>query len=153
MELERGIKDSTKRFLLLTLDNRRPLTDLYSAFSKEAASFYNAGNYNDALAGFQGSLEVFDLLSREGWTGAVKLDTISVLYAGISAEKANKLDTAAMYYGKIAEVRAKSEGYESIYKWLANYYKEKKRMQRIQINSQRSVRRFILMIRSGSALK
>ena len=125
IELENQVKDSTKRFLLLTLENRKPLTDLYSAYSKQAASYYNAGNFNDALSGFQGSLDVFDLLSKQGWTNGIVLDTISVLYAGISAEKANKLDTAATYYAKIAESKAKSQGYESIYKWLADYYKTK----------------------------
>lgn len=125
IELENQVKDSTKRFLLLTLENRKPLTDLYSAYSKQAASYYNAGNFNDALSGFQGSLDVFDLLSKQGWTNGIVLDTISVLYAGISAEKANKLDTAANYYAKIAESKSKSQGYESIYKWLADYYKSK----------------------------
>jgi tetratricopeptide (TPR) repeat protein len=125
MELEHQVKDSAKRFLMLTLENRKPLTDLYSAYSKQAASYYNAGNYNDALTGFQGSLDVFDLLAKEGWTNGIVLDTISILYAGISAEKANKLDTAAGYYAKIAESKAKGQGYESIYKWLADYYKTK----------------------------
>lgn len=125
MELEGQVKDSAKRFLLLTMDNRRPITDLYSNYSKEAASYYNAGNYVDALKGFQNSLSIFDLLSKQGWTGGITLDTISVLYAGISAEKASKLDTAAVYYGKIAEAKAKAQGYESIYKWLADYYKTK----------------------------
>lgn len=125
LELEKGVKDTTKRYLQMTLDNRKPMTDLYSAYSKEAASFYNAGNFNDALKGFQGSLQVFDMLSKEGWTSGINLDTISVLYAGISAEKANKLDTAAMYYGKIADAKAKAQGYESIYKWLADFYKNK----------------------------
>lgn len=125
MQMENAVKDSTKRFMQMTLDNRKPLTDLYAAFSKEAASFYNAGNYNDALKGFQGSLQIFDLLAKQGWTSGITLDTISVLYAGISAEKGNKLDTAAMYYGKIADSKAKAQGYESIYKWLADYYKNK----------------------------
>jgi tetratricopeptide (TPR) repeat protein len=30
-----------------------------------------------------------------------------------------------MYYGRIAEAKAKAQGYESIYKWLADYYKTK----------------------------
>jgi hypothetical protein len=42
------------------------------------------------------------MLAKEGWTNGIVLDTISVLYAGISAEKANKLDTAAKYYAMIA---------------------------------------------------
>ncbi len=95
---------------MLTLDNRKPITDLHAGYSKEAASFYNAGNYNDALKGLKGSLDVFDLLAKQGWTNNITLDTISVLYAGISAEKANKLDTAAYYYGQIANAKAKAYG-------------------------------------------
>jgi tetratricopeptide (TPR) repeat protein len=125
LELEKNVKDSSKRYMLLTIDNRKPLTDLYSAYSKEAASYYNAGNFNDALKGFQGSLDIFDMLKKEGWTSDMTLDTVSVLYAGISAEKANKVDTAAMYYSQIAEAKAKAQGYESIYKWLADYYEKK----------------------------
>lgn len=125
LDLEGGIKDSAKRYVLLTLDNRRPLTDLYSAYSKEAASLYNAGNYNDALKGFQGSLDVFNVLVQHNWTNNIPVDTISTLYAGISAEKASKPDTAASYYGKIADLKAKGQGFESIYKWLADHYKQK----------------------------
>jgi tetratricopeptide (TPR) repeat protein len=125
LQLESQVKDSAKRYMLMTLENRKPLTDLYSAYSKQAASYYNAGNYNDALTGFQGSLDVFDMLAKEGWTNGIVLDTISVLYAGISAEKANKPDSAAAYYARIAEAKAKAQGYESIYKWLADYYKTK----------------------------
>ena len=125
LSLESAVKDSAKRYLMLTLDNRRPLTDLYSGYSKDAAAYYNSGNFNDALKGFQGSLDVFDILAKNNWANGIVLDTVSVLYAGISAEKASKLDTAAFYYAKIAEAKAKGQGYESIYKWLADYYKQK----------------------------
>lgn len=130
IQLEQQVKDTSKRYMLLTIDNRKPLTDLYAAYSKDAASFYNAGNFNDALKNFQGSLNVFDVLAKQGWTSGIQLDTISVLYAGISAEKANKLDTAAFYYSKIADAKAKAQGYESIYKWLADYYKNKGDLQK-----------------------
>jgi tetratricopeptide (TPR) repeat protein len=55
----------------------------------------------------------------------IKLDTTTTLYAGISAEKAQKPDDAAIYYGKIAEAKAKGEGFVEIYKWLADYYRRK----------------------------
>jgi tetratricopeptide (TPR) repeat protein len=125
LDLESTVKDSAKRYVALTMDNRAPLTNLYAGYSKDAASFYNAGNYTNALTGFKKSLDVFDLLVQKNWTNGIKLDTISVLYAGISAEKASKMDTAAMYYSKIAESKSKGQGYESIYKWLADYYKQK----------------------------
>ncbi|MHA4842718.1 hypothetical protein ACX0G7_01080 [Flavitalea antarctica] len=126
MELE-APKDSTKRNTLLTMDGNKPLVDIYSGYSKDGASFYNAGNFNDALTNFQKSLEVFDIMSKNNMI-PIKLDTTTTLYAGISAEKANKPDTAAIYYGKIAESKAKAEGFVEIYKWLADHYRQKNDM-------------------------
>ncbi len=124
MELEGKEKDSSKRNIALTLENNQPFVDLYAGYSKDAASFYNAGNYNDALTNFKNCLDVFDFMATKKLV-AVKLDTTTTLYAGISAEKANKRDEAAIYYGKIAEAKAKGEGFDQIYKWLADHYKQK----------------------------
>ena len=124
LELETKEKDAAKRNIQLTLDNNAPLIDLYTGYSKDAASFYNASNYNDAFVNFKNSLAVFDLMSSRGII-PIKLDTTTTLYAGISAEKAQKPDDAAVYYGKIAEAKAKGEGFVEIYKWLADYYRRK----------------------------
>jgi len=124
MELEEKEKDEKKRYMLLTLAQNQPLIDLYSGYNKDAASFYNAGNYNDALDNFKKALDVFDIIAQRDIV-PIKLDTTTTLYAGISAEKANKIDEAASYYGKIAESKAKGEGFAEIYKWLADYYRRK----------------------------
>jgi tetratricopeptide (TPR) repeat protein len=124
LELESKEKDAAKRNIQLTLDNNAPLIDLYTGYSKDAASFYNASNYNDAFVNFRNSLAVFDLMSSRGII-PIKLDTTTTLYAGISAEKAQKPDDAAVYYSKIAEAKAKGEGFVEIYKWLADYYRRK----------------------------
>jgi tetratricopeptide (TPR) repeat protein len=124
LELESKEKDEKKRYLLLTFDGNQPLIDVYSGYSKNGASFYNAGNYNDALANFKKTLGVFDVLAERGIV-PMKLDTTTTLYAGISAEKASKPDEAAIYYSKIAEAKAKSEGFVEIYKWLADHYRQK----------------------------
>lgn len=124
LELESKEKDAAKRNIQLTLDNNTPLIDLYTGYSKDAASFYNASNYNDAFINFKNSLAVFDLMSSKGII-PIKLDTTTTLYAGISAEKAQKPDDAAIYYGKIAENKATGEGFVEIYKWLADYYRRK----------------------------
>lgn len=126
LDLEKT-KDSAKRNIMLTADGNKPLIDLYSAYSKDGASFYNAGNFNDALTNFQASLRIFDLLAANKLV-PISLDTTTTLYAGISAEKANKPDTAAIYYGKIAESKAKAEGFVEIYKWLADHYRQKEDM-------------------------
>lgn len=125
IQLESTIKEKEKRQMSLTMDNRQPFVDLYSGYSKDGAAFYNANNYNDALTNFKQTLEIFDYMSQQGWTNNIVLDTTTTLYAGISAEKANKLDDAATYYGKIAENKATGEGFIEIYKWLADHYKQK----------------------------
>ena len=125
VELESTVKEKEKRQLSLTIDNRQPFVDLYSGYSKDGASFYNANNYNDALLHFKSTLDIFDYMSTQGWTNNIVLDTTTTLYAGISAEKANKLDEAAIYYGKIAERKATGEGFIEIYKWLSDHYKQK----------------------------
>lgn len=125
IELESTVKEKEKKQMLLTLDNRQPFVELYTGYSKDGASFYNANNYNDALAHFKNTLDIFDFMSAQGWTNNIVLDTTTTLYAGISAEKANKLDEAAIYYGKIAERKATGEGFIEIYKWLSDHYKQK----------------------------
>lgn len=124
LELESIKKDEKSRYVLLTLDNNAPLIDIYTGYNKDAATFYNAGNFNDALTNFKNALTVFDVIAERKIV-AITLDTTTTLYAGISAEKANKQDEAAIYYGKIAESKAKGEGFVEIYKWLADYYKRK----------------------------
>jgi hypothetical protein len=124
LELEGQEKDEKKRYLLLTLENHGPLIDIYTGYNKDAATFYNAGNFNDALTNFKNALLVFDIIAARNIV-QIKLDTTTTLYAGISAEKANKPDEAAIYYAKIAEAKAKGEGFVEIYKWLADYHKRK----------------------------
>jgi tetratricopeptide (TPR) repeat protein len=89
LTLESGIKDSAKRNVALTMEGNKPLVDIYTAYSKDGASYYNAGNFNDALTNFRKSLEVFDIMSTNKMI-PLKLDTTTTLYAGISAEKANR---------------------------------------------------------------
>ncbi len=117
-------KDPTKRNVLLTMDNSQPLLDMYAGYSQAGATFYNAGNFNDALTNFKKCLDIFDFMSARSLT-TLKLDTTTTLYAGISAEKASKPDEAAIYYGKIADNKAKGEGFAEIYKWLADHYRQK----------------------------
>ena len=53
------------------------------------------------------------------------MDTTSLLYAGISAEKSNKRDEALIYYKTIADsgiTRIGGNDMAEIYKWLADYY-------------------------------
>jgi hypothetical protein len=119
-------KDASKRYLMLTLDNRQPLVDLYTSHSADGAAFYNANNFQDALKNFQKSLKVFELMTEKGFIEDYTMDTLTTLYAGISAEKANDLDAAANYYSKLADAKATEEGFVELYKWLADHYYKRK---------------------------
>jgi hypothetical protein len=143
-------KDEKKRYMLLTLENNQPLIDIYTGYNKDAASFYNAGNYNDALTNFKNALAVFDLIAKREIV-PIKLDTTTTLYAGISAEKANKIDEAATYYGKIAEAKAQGEGFVEIYKWLADHYRRKGILRKRSSLPRWGVK-YILKTHSGAAL-
>lgn len=124
LEMESKIKDSTKRNLAIVLDNNQPLFDLYREYSSDGATYYNANNFSEAMDNFGKCLDVFDFLMAKKYITPM-FDTTTTLYAGICAEKANKRDDAAKYYGRIAERKIKSDGFIEIYKWVADYYRQK----------------------------
>ena len=114
-----------KKLVFLTLDNYKPIMDVYQGYFKTGAAFYNNNNYADAYTNFRKCLEVSEYMNQKGWT-TLKLDTSVILYAGISAEKTNKKDSAAAYYTKLADAKVSGEGMVEIYKWVADYYNTKK---------------------------
>lgn len=115
----------TKKLISLTLDNYKPIMDVYQGYFKTGAAFYNNNNYADAYENFKKCLEVSKYMNEKGWSN-LKLDTSVVLYTGISAEKTGKKDEAAQYYGMLADAKATGEGMGEIYKWLADHYNTKK---------------------------
>ncbi len=117
-----------KKLLMLQMDQYKPVNEIYQGYFQVGANDYNAGKYDSALMNFSGALATSAFMNAKGWT-TLKIDTTSTLYAGISAEKANKRDSAAVYYGKLAEAKiANINGSNmiDIYKWLVDYYNQKK---------------------------
>src|ERR1700743_3247379 len=93
-----------KKLLFLQVDGYKPVNEIYQGYFQVGANEYNAGKYEDALKNFTGALAASSFMNSKGWT-KLPIDTTSTLYAGISAEKANKRDTAAIYYGRVAEAK------------------------------------------------
>ena len=117
-----------KKLLFLQMDGYKPVNEIYQGYFQVGANDYNTGKYADALQNFSGALQTSAFMNEKGWT-TLKLDTTSTLYAGISAEKANKRDSAAIYYGKLAEAKIaviNNSNMVEIYKWLVDYYNQKK---------------------------
>ncbi|MEO5995688.1 MAG: hypothetical protein ABIN89_03200 [Chitinophagaceae bacterium] len=114
-----------KKLLLSTMDNHKTMIDIYQGYFKTGAAFYNANNFADAFTNFKKSLEVGSFINEKG-VANIKLDTLVTLYTGISAEKLNQKDTAAVYYAKLADAKVTGDNLVEIYKWLADYHRQKK---------------------------
>jgi tetratricopeptide (TPR) repeat protein len=116
-----------KMLISLQIDGYKPINEIYTHYYQEAANSFNAKEYETAFSGFKNAMTVSSFMTQKGWIN-LKLDTNSVLYAGVSAEKLNKPDEAVTYYGMLAENKVTGEGFVEIYKWVANHYYEKKDM-------------------------
>ncbi|HOA39690.1 MAG TPA: hypothetical protein PKJ36_14870, partial [Flavihumibacter sp.] len=112
----------------LQIDNYKPIMDVYQGYFKTGADLYNAQKYPEAYDNFSKCLAVSEYMSSKKWSN-ISLDTTVVLYSGISAEKSNKRDDAAIYYGKLADAKVAGDGMVEIYKWLVDHYYNQKKDQ------------------------
>ena len=116
--------DLDDKHILLTLENYKPITDMYQGYFKKGASQFQENKFAEAFSTFKNCLEISDYMSSKGWAN-IKLDTTVVLYTGIAAEKAGKKDDAAIYYARLADAKVSGENMGEIYKWLTDYYAKK----------------------------
>ena len=122
------LDEKDKKLLLLIQDSYKPVNEIYQGYFQVGAADYNAAKYAEALTNFTGAIATSTYMTSKGWT-KLPIDTTSTLYAGISAEKAGKKDTAAIYYGRLADASIDSINHTNmidIYKWLVDYYNNKK---------------------------
>jgi len=113
-----------EKHLLLTIENYKPITDMYQAYFKKGAAQFQENKFDESFITFKKCLEISDYMSSKGWAN-IKLDTTVVLYTGIAAEKANKKDEAAIYYARLADAKVSGDNMGEIYKWLTDYYAKK----------------------------
>lgn len=123
--LKRYTETDDKMLLTLQIDGYKPINDIYTGFYTEGATAFNNKNYETAFTNFANAISVSKFMTEKGWIN-LPLDTNSVLYAAVSAEKLGRYDDAANYYGQLVKGKVTSEGYVEIYKWTANHYFEKK---------------------------
>jgi len=116
-----------KKLVLLTADGYKPINEIYQGLFTAGAAEYNAQKWNDALRDFGGAIAAINFMYGKGWIKQ-NMDSTSTLYAGISAEKADKRDEALVFYKTIADSNITKIGgndMAEIYKWLADYYTRK----------------------------
>lgn len=118
--------DKNQVATLLTLDQYKPVYDLYGGYFDQAAAQYNAEKYGDALANFKKSGEVGQYIFSQGW-GLSQLDTTLVYYSALAAMNAKDDAAAVTEFQKLAEAKvgARPE-HVTIYRYLAKHYLDKK---------------------------
>ncbi len=97
--------------------------DMYQTSFKEAIKVFNQKKWEEAAADFKISVEYSDVIFTNKWTtGTYAFDTTSLLYLGYSYQNANKMNEAALSYGRLADNKVAGETYTDIYKFLVSHY-------------------------------
>lgn len=118
--------DKNQATLLFTVDNYKPVFDLYASGFEEGAAFYNATKFEEALGTFKNTGIIGDYIFSQGW-GLYKLDTTLTYYMGLSALNAKKEDQAVAYFTTLADANvAGNSDMATPYRYLAKYYFDKK---------------------------
>lgn len=118
--------DKNQAQILLTMDQYKPVFDLYTTSFEESAEKYNQEKYAEALEAFKNTGVYGDYIFGQGW-GLYKLDTTLVYYTALSALNAKNDAEAVKYFSKLADAKVgvKPEMATS-YRYLAKYYYDKK---------------------------
>ncbi len=94
---------------------------IYTSFFNDGVIQYQQKNWEASFIKFKLAAEMGDLFVTRKWSTSA-FDTISYLYAGASAQNAQKNEDAIKYYSKIAENKVVGPDYESLYDYLAKYF-------------------------------
>ncbi|MDP9042017.1 MAG: hypothetical protein M3N30_08540, partial [Bacteroidota bacterium] len=116
-----------KKMVLLAADGYKPVNEIYQGLFQLGAANYNAQKWTDAYTDFNAAISAINFMYKQGWIKQ-SMDSTSLLYAGISAEKSDKRDEAVVYYKTIADsgiTKIGGNDMAEIYKWLSDYYTRK----------------------------
>ncbi len=124
--------DKNETTTLLTLDNYKPIYELYAGYFDLGASQYNAEKYEDALTSFKKSNAISSFIFANGW-GLSKLDTTLTYYSALSAMNAKKEDEAVSLFQQLADAKVGGKPeHVTIYRYLAKHYLDKKDIPNMQ---------------------
>ena len=128
MEAFNALKKYTREDRLetsLRTDGLKPVTEIYGGYYNQASSDFVAKKYDLALVGFKNAISVSTFMNEKEWI-KMSIDTNAVILAGMCCERLNKPEDAVKHYGQIVVYKIKREGIVEVYKWVANYFYQKK---------------------------
>lgn len=101
--------------------------NLYSFYYSSGYGDYSAKNWQSGFEKMKKAVEFSDLLIGKKIV-TIPLDTNVLILAGITAENSKNNDAAAKYYSRLADIKMPGAEFESLYRFLVNYYFGKKDM-------------------------
>lgn len=99
--------------------------NIYSFFYTSGYNDYNSKKWEAGYEKFKKAVNYSDMLIARQILKS-SLDTNVLILAGVTAENAKKKDEAAAYYTRLADAKVFGDGFESVYRFLVNFYFEKK---------------------------
>jgi hypothetical protein len=101
--------------------------NLYSFFYSVGYSDYSAKRMDAGFDKLKKAVDMSDVLLAKKIIVA-PIDTNVLILAAITAESSKHSDDAARYYTRLADAKIAGKDYESVYRYLVNYYFGKKDM-------------------------
>lgn len=101
--------------------------NLYSGYYTRGYADYTAKNWQVGFEKFKKASEYSDLLIAKKVV-QITMDTNVIILSGIMAENSKNFEEAARYYSRLADARIAGDDFETIYRYLVNYYFGKKDM-------------------------
>lgn len=103
------------------------LGSLYTGSFEKGKNYFANKQWDSAYKYFNESQNLGNyLLANKLSSSTAPVDTLTVLYTGYSAQNAKLIDTAAAQYARLADIKVAGPDYEDIYKFLVEYYSDKK---------------------------
>jgi len=103
------------------------LGSLYTGSFEKGKNYFTNKQWDSAYKYFNESQKLGNyLLANKLSSSTAPIDTLTVLYTGFSAQNAKLIDTAATQYARLVDLKVPGSDYEDIYKFLIEYYSEKK---------------------------
>ena len=100
-------------------DGQTAVFDMYTTSFGQGIRTFNSKKWDSSLIYFKYSILYSDFIFKNKWSSsAMAFDTTSILYAGYSAQNAQKIGEATGFYERLADSKVGGETYADIYKFI-----------------------------------
>ncbi len=108
------------------------LDDIYTTYGNLAATCFNKKDWECAFENYKATAAMGELLTKYNWKqNNQTLDTLSVFYAGYSAEQLKKKEETVKYYSLLANQKIGGEEKEFVYDYLTTHFMQTKNLEMV----------------------